>query len=749
MDAHNARANADFDAFLGRVGPTPQERESRQFLNIWRQKDPAAGRLNAQDFRRKNSLYAERGSQVQVIECENPALLRSAERHPLNEAAAGGQRGNISGSLVETVREFLRRNPGKALQIQVRWDDGTYAATRGFLTADSIHDWYGALVFLYSVDGGAGNAIEDTQLEWMQFTITDRNTIKTRGGRSETDNCLFECIFRKLGIRQEKWEEMAAAARKKFKIEPGPIECSRVADLEKLGLTFDIIDPKGGTYIYSSKTIGQKHHVIYLDEDHYYEMLAPSAEPADICAHIEILPKDTRESAVSGFGSTWGCVYTLRRGEGYGYYELCMLQNGAPTLLSHVSRARLDQLRQTPINGVRGSFKYIKIRNIKKDGKITQTVVDLKEEYAKLASHRKLILDGAGFDIFRVLDPGESEAKLAMAMWRELTPELRLEQMPFNQEVLIHQGGGLMIAEKGFEGFVVGADYKSFYPGIQQSKYRVPVKAGRVIDAAEALKVIEEIRGCSRMAQKNFPVALLEVTGAGLEELTRLPQKRMLTSYEIWYAIQEKQGVTFTVREDSRHLLWTPEQTLPLADVFGKFVETLFALKEAAKTEADRSFVKSILNTLWGACKERNKGRKTFTPNGSDIEGDGIITGVFYERRKQGITVEMRDTHAGLFLGPAAYLSPFVAGIGRYRAASLVDSLERAGKKHGFEVRCVRWHTDGGFFTGDIEKIKEFVGRRKAGESHGKNKLVVEGEGRIQVHHLNKQTLLPGYVSYE
>jgi hypothetical protein len=246
--------------------------------------------------------------------------------------------------------------------------------------------------------------------------------------------------------------------------------------------------------------------------------------------------------------------------------------------------------------------------------------------------------------------------------------------------------GGIIWAEKGWEGEAEQYDYTSMYPSIQIYKDAVqwPIGAGEF----RTLTGID----CSRFFRYGIYHATVEGTPKkGQSPCTRTFRynpEGIYTHHDLERA--RALGLKITLKNESPNaLIYEPSKRISGSIMFGAYIDTLFYHKNSSNEFVKRP-AKGILTCLWGALCQR-KEESTAIGEGTDYSDTSYSIPEGYDLKtilplgeKQYL---VKTTNlAELFIGEYPRIGPFIQSLGRKLISETVEPL-------GDKVK--RIHTDG------------------------------------------------------
>ena len=226
--------------------------------------------------------------------------------------------------------------------------------------------------------------------------------------------------------------------------------------------------------------------------------------------------------------------------------------------------------------------------------------------------------------------------------------------------------GGILYAEK-YEGPAYKGDVCSMYPSFMQSNYFVPYKKGEFCKVTQ-----KEVDQWKREDGKQYYhcgiyKAEVEKNGSSKERLFHFNEKNYYTHTDL--EIAHKLGFQVKIIENGEMncIKYPSHTTQQFSGIFGQFVQLLFNLK---KEYPNVTYIKRILNILWGALSEFNISR-TYT-----LTEDNEVTLKEHEqisrirRFNDGYKIECRDDNK-LYKSGFARIAPFLTSLGRKKIAEL------------------------------------------------------------------------------
>ncbi len=348
-----------------------------------------------------------------------------------------------------------------------------------------------------------------------------------------------------------------------------------------------------------------------------------------------------------------------------------------------ITTEEMEVMREKP-----NECKYMPVlsQNLKEIG--------LKEEWFKFRDEANEILQATRGEI-NPFKTG-SARKTALDLFYKLTQHITPDPIEQDEAEWISNTmhGPIIFGEK-YEGEGYLYDYCSMYASIMAgTRTMFPIKR------PEFLKIDQTT--FDKGVQIGFYRCVIDFDEKQ-KKLFRWSKKNSYTHKDVQFA--RELGLKTTIINDGRanFLFYSVSSCLRGSQIFSKYVEMLFDLKQRGITMA-----KDILNVLWGALAQKNAITKTCHQGGEELE--------IYEDRTI-ISEEILDYDATKFMVKFvknkkyfetnyARIAPFLLSYGRHLICSTMKP---------FVNDVVRCHTDGMFckkpvFTRDITKYNAGLG---------------------------------------
>lgn len=286
--------------------------------------------------------------------------------------------------------------------------------------------------------------------------------------------------------------------------------------------------------------------------------------------------------------------------------------------------------------------------------------------------------------------------------------------------------GGIIWAEKNWEGEAEQYDYTSMYPSIQIYKNTVqwPISSGEFHTYTD--------NDCEQFFRYGIYHAIVEGIPRKNESLCtrtfRYNPEGVYTHYDLTRA--RALGLKITLKNESPNvLIYDSPKRISGSIMFGAYIDTLFYHKNNPN-EFVRRPAKGILTCLWGALCQRKEqstvvGEDTEysvdTPY--DIPKGYNLKSILPLGKKQYVT-KIADP-ANLFTGEYPRIGPFIQSFGRKIISETVEPL-------GDKVK--RIHTDGFIVEGRNNLTTSPDAKKELGA------LKLEKIGYCKIEHVNKIT---------
>jgi hypothetical protein len=407
---------------------------------------------------------------------------------------------------------------------------------------------FGEKVQLYSpVDSD----ITEDQDEFSEIYIYMLEDPSSKGGKSNMNNCLYDCLKSVLQnnlpfkepIELKKYLKLWACDKVDYKLIPL---------IEQKLKTYAINISGDHTYI---SPIKSKKVINLLLEDEHYTVIED---------HISKVNKNH-------------ISYKSRKPIIYNKYTFMAYDGEKEWLLSNEQKYDIYKFK-TP---------YILVD--KTDPKLT-----LKEEY-DLFIHDANLLKEASDGQINLYQTGNTKTT-CLNVFDTFTKYIKNPPKPTQLEAdwISDCSHGAIIFHDKYSGPVYKYDKKSMYPSIMKSKQLFPVDAGEFTQISELSEILTfGIYRC-----------IIKKSNTKIDRLFRFNPKNKYSHIDIYHARKLNLEIKLINDNEANTLLWTRDNLLTGTELFGQFIDFTFDLKN--KLKIDRA--KKIINTLWGAlCEKKTK----------------------------------------------------------------------------------------------------------------------------------------------
>jgi len=228
-------------------------------------------------------------------------------------------------------------------------------------------------------------------------------------------------------------------------------------------------------------------------------------------------------------------------------------------------------------------------------------------------------------------------------------------------------GGGIRIANEGYQGIGYKYDIRSFYPYIFLLKNKIPIKKG-------LLKTITERDFKSKL---NTGIYHCEIKATDPKLFTTL-RSNMYTHYEVNYA--REIGLEIKLLSD-QYMDYSKDKSISSGSIFRDYVKPLYKLKKEGNKIA-----KLMLNCLWGNLVSRKKYTYYRTVDEMEIRESDQILDILTQPNGKVMFKIANKVDRLQFNHSYARLKPFLLGYARV-------FMHRLVKKYGPD-NIVFSHTD-------------------------------------------------------
>ena len=301
-------------------------------------------------------------------------------------------------------------------------------------------------------------------------------------------------------------------------------------------------------------------------------------------------------------------------------------------------------------------------------------------------------------------------------IWRIMSKGLQEPEAMSTHEILWIDrafGGGLMYAQKDYEGDVTTYDINSCYPShMAKASFEFPVKAG-------TFKTITT----NEMKQLGLiPFGIFRCKIEKKDNMDKLFQYRKnnyYTQHDLRRAIEL--GLNYEMIDDGQanSLIYDKSTRVKGSNVFSKFVDYIFNLKKNGNKSA-----KKLINVLWGSLCEKVSYDRFITQNRTDayeIHPDHDIKSLI--PTDEGYYMKIIDNNK-LFKSSYARIAPFLTAYARYHLSKAIEPIKD---------KVVRVHTDSITIIGKDKPDYITIGR-----DLGQWKIEENKTGSVKIHHVNK-----------
>jgi hypothetical protein len=224
-------------------------------------------------------------------------------------------------------------------------------------------------------------------------------------------------------------------------------------------------------------------------------------------------------------------------------------------------------------------------------------------------------------------------------------------------DYISNAGGGVRIADQGYEGVGFKYDIRSFYPYILLKKNGIPVKKG----------VLKSITDSELMHTLSAGIYHCEIIGTDPKLFTVL-KSNMYTHYEVQLA--KELGLEIKLLSE-QYMDYSKDKSISSGSIFKDYVKPLYKLKKEGNKIA-----KLMLNCLWGNLVSRKKYKYYRTIDEMEIrETDKILDILTQPNGKIMFKIVNKDDRLQ-FNHSYARLKPFLLGYARVFMHRLVKKVK-------------------------------------------------------------------------
>ena len=479
-----------------------------------------------------------------------------------------------------------------------------------------------------------------------------------KGGSSDSNDCLYACLYEVLGSKILKTFSKASELKRFLKLLPYdkvPISCIELVE-KKLNCSINV----SGDYTYTSKLRLNKVINLKLINEHY--SLDDDKKKSDILkVNYKISRRDRKIM-----------MFDKKTFTGYDGHEY------------------IPFTKEFKYQIYNWKTNYILVNMIDKQKSLKENY----DIYIQIADTLKLKTN-CKINLYR---SGEYHIT-ALHLFSEMTKHIinpdiitQVESEFINKA----SQGAIYFTTKGYEGEAWKADIKSMYPSLLNSSMLFPVKAGE-------LKYITEL---PQIIYNGIYRCIIQ----GNTRLFRFNKDNYYTSIDLNRANELNLKIDLVIDDKPNFLYYSRDKCLTGSELFGEYVNFLFPLKDqktdgvasshpwrqgVASSHLWRQGAKQILNILWGSLSQKDENNFVHKHNEKfDIPDDCKVTLKPYDDKSTIISI-IKYNH--YYKYGWARIMPFLISKGRSVISKImapfIDSI----------VRC---HTDGVIFNKEPKGIK-------------------------------------------
>lgn len=266
---------------------------------------------------------------------------------------------------------------------------------------------------------------------------------------------------------------------------------------------------------------------------------------------------------------------------------------------------------------------------------------------------------------------------MTKALYRSISSKVEplLYDMPADVQSVIQEAlmGGILYADRGWEGQGWKYDITSCYPSIMASSNRLPLGEPKWCHTDQT----QHQRPSFILAELHGYHPLMRNTKSG-----KPLGQRWYTNLDLQMA--HSLGLTVTLATDKRNCIKFTHSTTASA-VFGKYVRTVFPVKRQAQDDQERNAAKLALNKLYGLLAKRSwrvYGKGGDCSLGRLTEDDGEIVSMIPDDEGSCIIEVVKPERRYAYPNLCVF-APFVTGYARLRLVSLLsDHIDHIKQIH-------------------------------------------------------------------
>ena len=356
-------------------------------------------------------------------------------------------------------------------------------------------------------------------------------------------------------------------------------------------------------------------------------------------------------------------------------------------------------VKKTDLNNYCREHKYSCLKRTK--FKYEKSITINKIFYDLIRAGEALKLSSGG--LIDVKLNGYDYVKCAKNLFYNYCKSIEFETITKKEEDFLRQSKmcGMMFVEKNKKAHMKCYDFNQFYPFLltRRNKYKLPTGQPEIVELNELPDILSfGLYKCKIDIPKNNKFMICN-------------KNDVYTHYDLKVARDCNYKITLLKGENA--CLYKTKRMYP-----NKLFEEYMNLLLKCKNDKTKTFVKPLMNCLWGSLSQKNWQihdlRKPLVLN--DLKQVRIRVNA--NRQRVVADVIRKNT----FKYPHARIASFITSVGRYVMYNTIKP---------FHEKVYRIHTDGFYCDSDV--ILE------TGTEMGQ--LKIEMEGVVEFHHLNKKTI--------
>ena len=496
---------------------------------------------------------------------------------------------------------------------------------------------------LYNVgeyDGDENDRLaEQKYFKKVIFYIGETPNNPVGGNDNKYNDCLFMCLHYAL-LNENPFK---TAKRLKDYLGLGRSDFVHIDDIQKIEVKLKNIKINvSGDYIYSSTLINQRTIHLKLIKNHYTldHALNTKVHHVSYSEKKTVINDKVNKLLYDGISITPYDKSTITLLEDTKYFKTDYI------IIPKATKETVQEEYNKFIK-VADRLKEISkgVINLYKTGTIKQTALYLFDKFTKT-----------------ILTPDSIEQD--EAIW------------------LIESTLGAIIFFEEYKGEGWKYDVKSMYPSIQTStKLCIPVKRGEFTIMSD-----NQFNELNFFPYGIYKCKILKSENKDINKLFRFSTKNKYSHIDLTNAKKLNLDIQLIQDGKANVLLYSRDKLITAYELFNKYIDFLFPLKETYKEELPE--IKRIINILWGALSETLTKRKIVENNSIldyDIPDDSNIDIIKPTMDGKGTIVDVVENNY-YFKSNFARIKPFLLSKGRLIISDIM---------YPFKENVVRCHTDG------------------------------------------------------